>query len=160
VEVAVNKANVVGTVVRASVVGAGTILLMTVLGYAVGVVIEVRIGRPVVRFELVPLGVWLTATPAGILVAIAGAVSGTWRRGLAIGLLAHGLLFGWMAFDYFLLSLSIGRPLLSDPSGYPFAVNCWAFAVGTIGGGAAGAMGGAVRQRQLKQDQQQVGEAP
>ena len=148
------KANAVLTVLRASVVGAGTILLMTVLGYAVGLLIEARIGRPVVGFELVPLGVWLSATPAGILVAIAGAVSGTWWRGLAIGLLVHGLLFGCMCFGYVLLSLSIGRPLPSDPSGYPFAVNCWAFAVGTVGGGAAGAMGGALRQLQSKENQQ------
>lgn len=155
-EVTLKMSNAVLTVLRASVVGAGTILLVTLLGYAVGLLIEARIGRPVVSFELVPLGVWFSATLAGILVAIAGAVSGSWRRGLAIGLLIHGLLFGGMAFGYFLLSLSINRPILSDPSGYPFAVNCWILAVGTVGGSAAGAMGGALRHLQLKENQQSV----
>ena len=55
------KANDVLTVLRAAVVGAGTVLLMTVLGYVVGLLLETHIGRPVVGFELVPLNVWLSA---------------------------------------------------------------------------------------------------
>lgn len=127
------KANTFRLVLRASVRGAITILLVTMLGFAVGVYIETHIGRPVVSFELVPFNVWLVATMAGVPVAIAAALSGTWWRGLAIGLLVHGLVFGWLFFSMY------------TTPGYPFAVDCWAFAVGTIGGGAAGAMGGALR---------------
>lgn len=120
-----------------SVAGAIAILVTTVAGTAVGSAIEARIGRPVVGFEMITLGVLATATPAGIASAVGGALSRRWWRGLAIGLLAHGLLFGWL----------FGCTM---PAGYPFDVNCWAFIVATIGGGAAGAAGGAVAQWRLR----------
>lgn len=128
-----DKVNASRNVLRASIRGAVAVLVVTLVGFAVGLYLEAHIGSPVVSFEFTPFGVWFFGTPAGMLVASAGAVSGSWWRGLAIGLLVQGTLFGCLAW-----MCSLGS--------YPFAVNCWVFLVGTIGGGAAGAIGGALRR--------------
>ena len=51
------------------------------------------------------------------------------------------------------LGFFFGFATLSSPTN-PFAANCWACAVGTIAGGAAGATGGAVRQLLFKGERQ------
>jgi hypothetical protein len=118
-------------VLRAAIRGAVTILLVTLLGYTVGIYLEAYIGSPIVSDEITPFAVWYYGTFPGMLVAAAGAVSRTWRRGLVIGLVVDGLLFGCVACLYIL-------------HGGPFDVICWVFIVGTMGGGAAGAIGGAL----------------
>lgn len=133
------KARAAITGLAAAVLGAGAVLLVVVVGSWIGRLIEARIGSPVVSYEMAPVVVWFFATPGGALVAIVGAISGRWWRGLAIGLLIHGLYFAC---------------LLLSGSANPVAVSCWVYAVGTIAGGAAGAIGGAVRQLHLKENQQ------
>ena len=127
-------------VARLAVGGAAAVLLVVLIGSWIGGIVENRIGSPVVSWEMASYVVWLFATPGGMLVAIIGAISARWWRGLAIGLLIHGLYFGC-------LELSPATPI---------AVRCWVYAVGTIAGGAAGAIGGAVSQLQAKQDQQRI----
>ena len=127
------RAAVIG--IAAAIAGGAVVFLVVVIGSLIGGLIEARIGSPVVSWEMAPFVVWFFATPGGVLVAVIGALTGRWWSGLAIGLLIHGMCFGFL--------------LLSNPSN-PFAVSCWAFIVGTIAGGAAGAMGGAVRQLKAK----------
>jgi hypothetical protein len=118
----------------AVVCGVVAVFSVVWLGTYVGGCIEAKIGILVISWEMAPLAVLLFATPGGIVVALLGLLSRRWWRGLALGLLIHGLYFGC---------------LLLGTLGNPFAVNCWFYVVGTMAGGAAGAMGGAVRQLQL-----------
>ena len=113
----------------AAVLGAVAVFLIVLVGWRIGESIETRTGLTVVSWEMAPLAAWVFGTPSAVLAAVLGAISGRWWRGVALGLLIHGLYFGC---------------LLLWARGNPLAVNCWFYAVGTVAGGAAGAMGGAV----------------
>jgi len=68
----------------------------------------------------------------GLLQGALGSLSGTWGRGLLIGVLVSGLnCCWWLAISCYF---------------FP-GVNVWAVTVWMIAGGAAGPMGGVVRQR-------------
>jgi hypothetical protein len=125
-----NKTHTILTSIKAALLGAAMVFLVVVAGNWIGVFIENRTGMVVVSYELAVVAAWVLATPGGVLVAVAGVLSKRWWRGLAIGLVIHGVYFAFV-----LLTAHI-----------PLAVNCWIYTVGTIAGGAAGAVGGAVGQ--------------
>jgi hypothetical protein len=107
------------------------------LGTYFGRQIEASIGSPVISWEMAPLAALVFAMPGAIVVALLGVLWGGWWRGLAVGVLIQGVYFGF---------------LLLGCRGNPTAVNCWFYAVGTIAGGLAGAMGGAARQIVCEQE--------
>ena len=65
-------------VLRAAIRGAVTILLVSLIGYTVGVYLEACIGGPVVSFEFTSFVVWYYGTFAGMLVA--GALGNMYDR--------------------------------------------------------------------------------
>ena len=92
--------------------GAAAVLLVVLIGSWIGGIIETWIRSPVVSWEMAPGVVWFLATPGGMLVAIVGAISARWWRGLAIGLLIHGSYFGCLG-------------LFASSPATPFAVRGW-----------------------------------
>ena len=112
--------------------GAGAGLCVGILGVLVGVMAEMTLDTTVVSWEMGALIVPVVCMVGGFLVGTLGALSGTWVRGFLVGLVISGLLSGWW---------------LEDVRSFPTGVKVWAVAVWAIAGGAAGAVGGVLRQR-------------
>ncbi len=123
------------TLLSAALLGAVAGFGMTVLGTMIGLLVEGIIGSPVAGWELMPFVVAVFATLGGVIVAMLGALSSRWWRGLVIGAIAHGLV------------LLMVPP---DPPGAPTAVIVWIYVVWLIAGGTAGALGGLLTQRHSK----------
>ena len=116
--------------------GAGVGLCVGILGALVGGMAEKALDTTVVSWEMVTLMILLSCTVGGLLVGTLGALSGTWARGFLIGLAVSGLHCGWWLGWW-----------LEDSWNFPPGVKVWAVTVWVIAGGAAGAVGGVLRQR-------------
>jgi hypothetical protein len=112
--------------------GAGAGLGVGLLGALVGGMAEKALDTTVVSWEMGTLVVPLVCTVGGLLVGALAALSGTAARGILIGLVVPALYSGWW---------------LVQAWSFPPGVKVWAVAVWLIAGGAAGAVGGVLRQR-------------
>jgi hypothetical protein len=112
--------------------GAGAGLCVGILGALVGVMAEGALDTTVISWEMGALVIPVLCMIGGFLVGTLGALSGTWVRGFLIGLVIPGLLSGWW---------------LEGARSFPPGVQIWVVAVWVIAGGAAGAVGGGLRQR-------------
>jgi hypothetical protein len=118
--------------------GAGVAFSVGILGTIVGFMSELALHTAVASPEMATLAIPLGCTIGGLLVGTLGAWSGTWGRGLLIGIVIASVLCGWWWVQVW---------------SYPAGVKVWAVAVWVIAGGTAGAVGGALRQRRGRNPQ-------
>jgi hypothetical protein len=126
-----------GVILSGSFAGAGVGLCVGILGALAGSLAEKALDTTVISFEAGLYIVPLTCTVGGLLMGALGAFSGTWGRGLLIGVVVVGLLGGWW---------------LAAAWDFPPSVKVWSVTVWETAGGAAGAVGGLVCQRLGKKD--------
>jgi hypothetical protein len=127
--------------IAALFLGAGIAVLVTWTGDALGMALEGLFPVNLRSWELAALQVMAVNAPAGALVALLGVLSGRWSRGLGVGAAIHALVF-------------VGLITTSDSfRAAPPSVDGWILAVGVIGGGLAGAVGGALAQVALSRKQ-------
>jgi hypothetical protein len=119
-------------------VGAGAGLGVGILGAIVGGYAEQGLDTAVVSFEMGTLAVPLVCAMGGLLAGTLGAWSGTWGRGLLIGVVTASVLCGWW---------------LVQAWSFPAGVKVWSVAVWVIAGGTAGAVGGVLCQRRGRNPQ-------
>lgn len=113
--------------ILAALLGSAADLAVVVLGTLLGLGAKLLLDSDFVFWEMAPIAVALVTVPVGFFVGVLGAVSGNSWRGFWIGLIAHGLVFGW---------------LFAASSDAPFATNLWWLTFAVVAGAAAGAAGG------------------
>jgi hypothetical protein len=116
--------------VIALVTGALAALAVTWVGDLTGALLEGAFQVTLRAWEFAAIQVSFVNTPAGAVAGLLGALCTRWVRGLSIGIALHAVVF-----LIFVLSSDSFRAA-------PASVNGWVLAVGIIGGGLAGAIGG------------------
>ena len=118
----------------AIITGALTAFCVTWIGDEAGAILEGVTHRNLRSWEFAAIQVSMLNVAAGMFVALAGAVSRRWTYGLAIGTVAHAVLFAIFLFA--------NESFRAAPAG----VNAWALCVGILGGACAGVVGGSIGQ--------------
>jgi hypothetical protein len=121
--------------VLAVVTGALAALAVTWVGDFIGDLLERAFSVTLRAWELAAMQVAFVNTPAGAVAGLLGALSRRWGRGASLGAALHAVVF-----LIFMLSSDSFRAA-------PASVNGWVFAVGILGGGLAGALGGLIGRR-------------
>jgi len=125
--------------VMGALAGAGIGLCVGALGSLAGGLAEQAFPITVTSWEMIGLVILIVCTVYGLLFGALGALSGTWRRGLLIGAVLSGL-------------VCVGVLAIDPCNTTPCTVDVWWVTVWMIAMGAAGAVGGVVRQRLDKKD--------
>jgi hypothetical protein len=115
---------------------------MVWIGELLGTFLEGVLRINLRSWEFAVFQVTVLIVPGAAVVAFLGALSRSWRRGLAIGMAVHAVLF-------------LGLVTLTDSFGAaPASVNLWVLVEGITGGALAGFIGGALAQAALRQEVQ------
>jgi hypothetical protein len=123
--------------ILAGITGAIAALLVTWLGDWTGSLLEPVFRVTLRSWEFAAVQVAFVNAPAGAVAGVLGALGRRWMRGLAIGAILHAVVF--------LVFVASSASFRAAPAG----VNAWVLCVGIIGGGVAGAMGGAYAQKSM-----------
>ena len=114
--------------------GAGIALAVTWIGDLAGAALEGLFSVNLRSWELAALKVAALNAPTGAVVALLGVLSGRWWWGLGLGAAIHAMVF--------VVLVATSDSFRAAPA----SVNGWVLAVGLVGGGLAGAAGGALAQ--------------
>jgi hypothetical protein len=132
--------DLVGQAFIGALLGPVVVLIATILGCLVGALLEASSGITVYRWEMAPLIVLVIASPGSAAVSSLGMLTGRYNISLVAGLLINAIVFTSV--------------LVPRWGSNPAAVSIWAITVGSIAGGAAGAIGGLIGKRRANNGMQ------
>lgn len=124
---------IIGRALVGALLGPIVALIATALGCVVGALLEASLNITVYSWEMVPLMVLAVASPGSAAVSSLGLLTGRYKVSLVAGLLINVIVFA--------------AALVPRWGSHPTSVSIWAILVGSIAGGAAGAIAGIIEKR-------------